>query len=86
MTDRRPEGPEETGTDPDTQVPKDLPDQQAHDGDDPLDLPRPDAPDDGTPDPDPGLPDVDQTGAGPRGSPRSGSVHPEQPVPDEPSG
>ncbi|MEW2081881.1 hypothetical protein [Streptomyces sp. NPDC005283] len=85
MTDRRPEGPEETGTEPDRQVPKDLPDQQAHDGDDPLDVPRTEETDDETTDPDLSLPDVDQTGAG-RGTPRSGSVHPEQPVPDEPTG
>lgn len=31
------------------------------------------------------LPEVDQAGAG-QGEPRSGSVHPEQPVPDEPTG
>lgn len=29
---------------------------------------------------------MDESGAGRGGEPRSGAVHPEQPVPDEPSG
>ncbi|MFD8717400.1 hypothetical protein ACFV2H_05035 [Streptomyces sp. NPDC059629] len=32
------------------------------------------------------LPDTDEAGTGPRGAPRSGAVHPRDPVPDEPSG
>ncbi|MBC9724881.1 hypothetical protein H8R17_07860 [Streptomyces sp. TRM68367] len=31
------------------------------------------------------VPDTDQAGTGREGSPQSASVHPEQPVPDEPS-
>ncbi|WP_329014683.1 hypothetical protein [Streptomyces sp. NBC_00690] len=91
---------------PERLVPRDLPDQQVHDGDDPLDLPPPTSPEestapdggedtdadrdgqgedaDGSP-PDDELPEADEAGAG-RGEARSGSVHPEQPVPDEPSG
>ncbi|QKV96668.1 hypothetical protein HUT19_37330 [Streptomyces sp. NA02950] len=63
-------------------IPRDLPDQQAQEGPDPLDV-------DGA-DPAPGhaedVPDLDESGTGRRGEPRTGSVHPEQPVPDEPSG
>ncbi|MFH8370964.1 hypothetical protein [Streptomyces sp. NPDC018031] len=66
-------------------VPRDRPDQQASDEPDPWDPPR--TGDGDTDDlPPEEAPDVDQAGAGPRGAPRSGSVHPEQPVPDEPSG
>ncbi|MER7194608.1 hypothetical protein [Streptomyces flaveolus] len=32
------------------------------------------------------VPDTDEAGTGPQGAPRSGSVHPEHPVPDESSG
>jgi hypothetical protein len=82
MTDRRPEDPQTSKP-----VPKDMPDQQAKEGEDPLDLARPGALDEHTQDePDESLPDMDETGAGRRGAPRSGGVHPEQPVPDEPSG
>lgn len=86
MTDQRPNGPAKNEADDNTQVPRDLPDQQAQDGEDRLDVPHPETPDDRAPGPDESVPDVDETGAGPRGAPRSGSVHPEQPVPDEPSG
>lgn len=74
-------------------VPRDLPDQHARPGDDPLDvdiegldpsdgdLGDPDAPDASD------VPDApDEAGAGRRASPHPGGVHPEQPVPDEPSG
>ncbi|MFE5844832.1 hypothetical protein ACFQ7N_24735 [Streptomyces niveus] len=74
-------------------VPRDLPDQHARPGDDPLDVDIEglDSSDD---DPDhsdaPAATDVpdapDEAGAGRRGSPHPGGVHPEQPVPDEPSG
>ncbi|MBH5338041.1 hypothetical protein IHE55_25985 [Streptomyces pactum] len=79
MADRRGDGTR--GTAP---VPKERADQQASDAPDPWDLPedeerRPTGPDQEAP-------DVDEAGAGPRGAPRSGSVHPEQPVPDEPPG
>jgi hypothetical protein len=32
------------------------------------------------------VPDTDESGTGRRGSPQSGGVHPQQPVPQEPSG
>ncbi|MFJ8362155.1 hypothetical protein [Streptomyces sp. NPDC093984] len=74
MTEHRHEGPGET-VDP---VPRDMPDQQAHEGEDRWDA-RPakggtDAPD---------VPDTDEAGTGRQGAPRAGSVHPEGPVPDE---
>jgi hypothetical protein len=59
-------------------VPRDLPDQQAVEGEDPWDA----APD--TADGD--VPDTDEAGTGREGAPRSANVHPEHPVPDEPSG
>ncbi|MEV5438413.1 hypothetical protein AB0K80_20720 [Streptomyces sp. NPDC052682] len=89
MTDHRSEAPGENGA----PVPRDLPDQQATEGEDPWEVA-------------PGrtshqdesaqreqqsagtggdVPDTDEAGTGPEGAPRSGSVHPEQPVPDEPS-
>lgn len=71
-------------------VPRDLPDQHARPGDDPLDV---DIEGLDSPDDDPDAPDAsdvpdapDEAGAGRRGSPHPGGVHPEQPVPDEPSG
>ncbi|MFI1016854.1 hypothetical protein [Streptomyces sp. NPDC020965] len=91
MTDQKSEQP----------VPRDLPDQQVQE-DDALDVSVPrsdtaadtgtdadvgtDADADADADPDRRLPDADESGAGRSGEPRSGSVHPEQPVPDEPSG
>ncbi|MFD4701040.1 hypothetical protein [Streptomyces niveus] len=65
-------------------VPRDLPDQHARPGDDPLDVDieglaaSVDDPDHAD--------SPDEAGAGRRGSPHPGGVHPEQPVPDEPSG
>ncbi|MFD5114819.1 hypothetical protein ACFVWX_07680 [Streptomyces sp. NPDC058220] len=82
MSDRRMEGPGEHGPG----VPRDMPDQQVQPGPDPLDV-RPAGEDDsGDEDPDHRIPDADESGAGRRGSPHSGGVHPEQPVPDESSG
>ncbi|MFD4790461.1 hypothetical protein ACFWN1_26090 [Streptomyces sp. NPDC058459] len=59
-------------------VPRDLPDQQASEGDDRWDARTGD---DGRE-----APDMDEAGAGPRGAPESAGVRPDQPVPDEPSG
>ncbi|MFD8379177.1 hypothetical protein ACFV2X_11675 [Streptomyces sp. NPDC059679] len=82
MTDRRLEAP---GDHIDA-VPRDLPDQQAHDGPDPLDVDSPPARYSPPEDPD-DVPDVDESGTGRRGSPRkSGSPRPDHPIPDEPSG
>ncbi|MBW8793732.1 MAG: hypothetical protein JF597_09110 [Streptomyces sp.] len=63
-------------------VPRDLPDQQAGSGQDPWE-----AAESGRPEVrrDDDLPDLDEAGAGPHGTPRSGSAHPEKPVPDEPT-
>ncbi|MFI2200414.1 hypothetical protein ACH47Z_06435 [Streptomyces sp. NPDC020192] len=66
-------------------VPRDPPDQQAGYGEDRWEPHTagertPEA--EGTGD----VPDVDEAGAGPRGAPRQAGVHPDQPVPDEPSG
>ncbi|MFF4212193.1 hypothetical protein ACFYZE_23110 [Streptomyces sp. NPDC001796] len=74
MTEHGYEGPGET-VEP---VPRDMPDQQAHGGEDRWDA-RPakggaDAPD---------VPDTDEAGTGRQGAPHAGSVHPEGPVPDE---
>ncbi|WP_086710722.1 hypothetical protein [Streptomyces antimycoticus] len=63
-------------------IPRDLPDQQAQDGPDHLDVAgagqEPDLGDD--------VPETDESGTGRQGKPQTGSVHPERPVPDEPSG
>ncbi|WP_405608434.1 hypothetical protein OG292_03400 [Streptomyces sp. NBC_01511] len=86
MNHRHPDDTEGNGA----AVPRDLPDQHAGPGHDPLDvdvegLGTSDDPDD--PDaPDHAVPDPDEAGAGRRGNPRPGGTHPEQPVPDEPSG
>ncbi|MFF8960751.1 hypothetical protein [Streptomyces sp. NPDC014894] len=72
-----------TRHDPAPPVPRDPPDQQAPQENDPLDLPRPAAPDGGE---ESDLPEADEAGAGQGREGRSGSVHPEQPVPDEASG
>ncbi|MFC8830104.1 hypothetical protein ACFT9I_32810 [Streptomyces sp. NPDC057137] len=89
MNQRHPDGSEGNGS----AVPRDLPDQHARPGDDPLDVDiegmdssaDDDADESGDSDDD--LPDSpDEAGAGRRGNPNTGGVHPEQPVPDEPSG
>jgi hypothetical protein len=89
MTGHRPKD-QKDHTNTDAPVPRDPPDQQQpQDGDDPLDAPRPDELDESDEqknEPDQSIPDMDETGAGRRGAPRSGGVHPEQPIPDEPSG
>lgn len=63
-------------------MPRDLPDQQVRKGEDPLDIPLPEAREDeaGT-----GVPDTDEAGTGREGGPRPATVHPEHPDPDESS-
>lgn len=95
MAAHRSEGPGENGS----PIPRDLPDQQAHDGEDPWEVGDGRAQGDtvdtteaadaaasedaeGS---DADVPDTDESGTGRRGAPRSGAVHPEHPVPDEPS-
>ena len=63
-------------------VPRDLPDQQVGEGEDPLDIPVPDV---AAEEADDGVPDTDEAGTGRRDGPRSATVHPEHPAPDEPS-
>ncbi|MFI5938734.1 hypothetical protein ACIBCB_00480 [Streptomyces uncialis] len=71
------------GDKPKVPLPRDPEDQQAdgdHD-DDPLAIIAPDGPEQ---DEDP--PGTDATGPEPEDDPRDGRVHPEHPVPDEPTG
>ncbi|ANS69896.1 hypothetical protein SLINC_7672 [Streptomyces lincolnensis] len=103
MAAHRSEGPGENGA----PIPRDLPDQQAHDGEDPWEVGdgraqgdtvdsteaadttaaerAGDSEPEGTEDADADVPDTDESGTGRRGAPRSGAVHEEHPVPDEPS-
>ena len=76
MADRHDEG---QGGGP---VPRDLPDQQVGEGEDPLDIPVPDV---AAEEADDEVPDTDEAGTGRRDGPRSATVHPEHPAPDEPS-
>ncbi|MBL1103989.1 hypothetical protein JK361_05100 [Streptomyces sp. 5-8] len=64
-------------------VPRDMPDQQARQDADPWDVASGRAADD-EPDEE-AAPDPDEAGTGPRGAPRSGTVHPEHPTPEEPT-
>nr|WP_196788981.1 hypothetical protein [Streptomyces caniscabiei] len=83
VDEHRLEGP---GEHPDP-VPRDLPDQQATEGEDPWEAAPTRAADEGERDEDAtDVPDTDEAGTGRQGAPRSGSANPEQPVPDEPSG
>ncbi|EGX56162.1 hypothetical protein SZN_29160 [Streptomyces zinciresistens K42] len=80
-------------------IPRDLPDQQADGGEDPWEVPvrsgRPGrsgghgeseaGPDDTDGDAD-DVPDTDEAGTGRRGERQSGTVHPEHPAPEEPTG
>ncbi|MFF9408198.1 hypothetical protein ACF1B0_22150 [Streptomyces anandii] len=88
MTEHRREAPGENGA----PVPRDMPDQQVQEGEDPWDAapvrrgkrreadagaPAQDAQD---------VPDSDEAGAGPKGAARPATVHPEHPAPDESPG
>ncbi|WP_326756486.1 hypothetical protein OH738_02775 [Streptomyces hirsutus] len=85
MTDHRHEGPGENGQG----IPRDLPDQQAGEGEDPWEV-APGVDEESDPDAaaerQPDVPDTDEAGTGRRGAPHSASADPEQPVPDEPTG
>ena len=63
-------------------VPRDLPDQQVREGEDPLDIPLPPMEEDETDDE---LPDTDEAGTGRKDGARAATVHPEHPGPDESS-
>jgi hypothetical protein len=79
VVDHRHEGPGENGT----PVPRDLPDQQAHAGDDPWDAEPSEDTGEGEEEPATDVPDTDEAGTGRRGDPRSDTVHPEHPGPEE---
>ncbi|MDQ0792441.1 hypothetical protein [Streptomyces sp. B1I3] len=91
MSERRPQAAADTdGKSADTPLPRDMPDQQIQDGEDPLDVPvLPETPgqeagaatEDGRGE----LPDLDESGAG-RDKARQAGVHPEHPTPDEQAG
>ncbi|MFK4144745.1 hypothetical protein [Streptomyces sp. NPDC004065] len=86
MTDHRREAPGENGA----PVPRDMPDQQVREGEDPWDAAPVREPDGGNGSEDDGsgpdaAPGTDEAGSGPRGAPEQGTVHPEHPVPQEPS-
>ncbi|MGV9455396.1 hypothetical protein [Streptomyces sp. NPDC003635] len=64
-------------------VPRDLPDQQAGEGEDPWDIdvdPEPSEEDRGGE-----VPDADEAGSARKGSAEGANVHPEHPTPEEPS-
>ncbi|MFF0011153.1 hypothetical protein [Streptomyces sp. NPDC005374] len=85
--DHRLEGPGENGT----PVPRDLPDQQAHEGDDPWEVGEGRA-QGNTVDTteatvaDEDVPPTDEAGTGRQGSPQPDTVPVEDPEPEEPSG
>ncbi|MEU1124905.1 hypothetical protein ABZ371_15390 [Streptomyces sp. NPDC005899] len=91
MSERRGQGAADTGGEGSAPpLPRDMPDQQVQDGEDPLDVPvLPGTPGQGAADGDGDdrgeLPDLDESGAG-RDEARQAGVHPEQPTPDESSG
>jgi hypothetical protein len=79
VTERTRKGPGESAD----RVPRDMPDQQAHEGEDRWDArPVREGVDETDEEPAP-VPDTDEAGTGRQGAPHSGSVHPEHPVPDE---
>ncbi|KUO06441.1 hypothetical protein [Streptomyces caeruleatus] len=79
MADDRREAPEQNGG----PVPRDLPDQQANEGEDPWEVPVAPADDAGEDD---DVPDTDEAGTSRQGASPSGAVHPEHPAPEEPPG
>ncbi|MFH8463254.1 hypothetical protein [Streptomyces sp. NPDC017991] len=73
-------------------VPRDLPDQQVQEGEDPWDVvtppesgPSEDSEEDGgvRAKPDTAVPDTDEAGTGRQGDPGTSTVHPEDPEPEE---
>ncbi|MCF1592010.1 hypothetical protein [Streptomyces muensis] len=79
MADDRREAPEDNGG----PVPRDLPDQQAGEEEDPWEVPVEPADDTGEGD---DVPDTDEAGTGRQGASQTGAVHPEHPAPEEPPG
>ncbi|MEU1213200.1 hypothetical protein ACFYSH_13985 [Streptomyces sp. NPDC005791] len=90
MTDRRPQGTAYTGaTGSPPPIPADMPDQQAQDGEDALDVILPPGTEhpEAEPDTESGADDtgLDEAGSG-RDTARNAGVHPEHPTPDESPG
>lgn len=79
MADNGREAPDRTGE----PVPRDPPDQQADAGEDRWEVPVEPVGDAAEGD---DVPDMDEAGTGRQGAPRSGTVHPEHPAPQEPPG
>ncbi|MBT2416791.1 hypothetical protein J7F01_09745 [Streptomyces sp. ISL-22] len=79
MADDRREAPDQNGE----PIPRDLPDQQADAGEDPWEVSV--APADDTAEAD-DVPDLDEAGTGRQGAAQPGTVHPEHPAPEEPTG
>ncbi|MEU8790410.1 hypothetical protein [Streptomyces sp. NPDC048643] len=80
MSDELPQAPGETPH----PVPRDMPDQQAHEGDDPWDVVSgQDGPEVSEDEPATDVPDTDEAGTARQGAPRSDTVHPEHPGPEE---
>ncbi|MFE3850167.1 hypothetical protein ACFXPN_03370 [Streptomyces griseorubiginosus] len=80
--DHRNEGPGENG-DP---IPRDLPDQQAGEGEDPWEVATVPGEDESAADQPEDVPDTDEAGTGRQGAERSDTVHPEHPGAQESSG
>ncbi|MFI6335661.1 hypothetical protein [Streptomyces sp. NPDC050535] len=79
MTEYRPEGID-ANTDP---VPRDMPDQQVQEGEDPWDLDP--AADPSKDEPATDVPDADEAGTARKGTSRSDTAHPEHPGAEESS-
>ncbi|MFG2602635.1 hypothetical protein ACGFT2_03575 [Streptomyces sp. NPDC048514] len=82
MAAQRQQGPGHEAGEDERPVPRDLPDQQAQPDDDPWEV----VPGSGSGEQEhEEVPDTDEARSGPRDAPRSGTVHPEHPTPQEPS-
>ncbi|MCF3118361.1 hypothetical protein IPZ68_01350 [Streptomyces arenae] len=79
------QNPPSVGQDGDP-VPRDLPDQQASEGDDPWDLDEETTTTGNAPDADDDVPDTSEAGTGRRGTPDPHEVDQDSPQPEEPSG
>ncbi|MFJ1807317.1 MULTISPECIES: hypothetical protein [unclassified Streptomyces] len=80
MAVQRSTGPGESGA----PIPRDLPDQQAGEGEDPWDIGDSEQPDEASNEA-PDVPDTDESGTGRQGAPHADSGQSDDPVPDEPS-
>ncbi|MFH9469767.1 hypothetical protein ACH4LT_21205 [Streptomyces clavifer] len=86
MTDRRPQGTAYTGAKASPPpIPADMPDQQAQEGEDVLDVILPPGTERPEAEPDAEKTDPDEAGSG-RDSARNAAIRTDQPAPDEPTG